>query len=166
MRLFDVGDDLLIEQLLQSGEKMKSIANKWDVTVAQLEGFCKRNAIEYPKKPKNHKLAQAMRRKSEAGEHKSPTILKILAMRADHEPEQIAVAVRRSVAFVLRMIDVHTQEDKQARHRATVSNITDMSKRHGVPLLAACEMLGLKYSAYCYAARKIGLHGHKKAANK
>lgn len=162
--MFDLGDDSLIEQLIESGESMQSIADKWEVTTDKLKTYCKRKGITIPNVWR-YSAEQARRKRVmvEAGLHQSATVRKIMRMHSSYSVRDIAEKVGCSVEYVRRMLDVHVKGEINNRHSQTVSAVQQLANSKDIPLSEACESLGIKYNSYCYSARRIGLHGHKKA---
>lgn len=163
MSAFDKGDEVLIQHLIDDGMPMQEIAERWEVSYRSLLGYCCAKGVKVPKRSPEKNGCHAKRIAVEKGLAKSPTVNRIIELQPTHSVRDIAEKVKRSVEFVRRMIDVHIQKEVNNRHAQRVNAVQQLSNSQDIPASVACARLGLSYNAYCYSARRIGLHGHKKA---
>jgi len=155
--IFDKGDDSLIEALLTDGLTPAAIAKKWDVTLSQLNSFCRRNAITLPAKQRLEAVRKSRisRQLAEDGKRPSPVVLQIIKMQPTVAPVDIAHRLGKTLNYVNRMIDVFVKGDKIQRHRERVDKIESVAKEFGVSTDKACGMAGYRRAAYQYSQRAI-----------
>lgn len=158
--MLEDSDAKIIEQLIIDKMPMAEIAEKYECTRMLLKEFCLHHGI---KMPKNTEPARLARSAVERGKVKSETVQKIIKMHKHKPIDFIAKELNRSKDFVIRMIDIHVAKDHKARHERRHKEIISCAKRNGISIEAACAMLDIRYGQYCYSARVLGLHGHKKA---
>lgn len=163
MSAFDQGDEVLIQQLIADGVAMTEIASKWDVSYRSLLGYCCAKGIQVPKRSPEKNGCHSKRIAVEKGLAKSATVQKIIELQPTHSVRDIAEKVKRSVEFVSRMIDVHIKKEVNNRHAQRVNAVRQLANAKDIPIGAACIEVGVLYNQYCYSARRIGLHGNKKA---
>lgn len=152
---FDDEDCELIEQLFQSGESLKSVADKWDVTVETLRKYCRYKRISIPRAP-HHIEAARVRRLVESGAKPSAVVMQIIQLhKSGLSIDEIHKDVKRSKAYVTRMIDVYFHKDYSVRHQKRIDEVARLSAKHDITLTAALAMIGIGYGAYAYSCKVV-----------
>lgn len=132
---FDSGDSALIKALLDSGESMQSIADKWGVTLLQLILHCEQQGINIPGQTFNNELAQ-----------------KVLQLRATGLAKvRIAKGLSVCIDYVRKIIDTNIKDDHLSRHIARIERVTNCAKQRNMTAKAACQFLGIELSNYGYS---------------
>lgn len=157
---FEHGDDDLIEALIKEKVPMADIADKFDVHVDVLRTFCKRKGISIPRKLDSPDAngCRDYRQLTEQGKHISPTVKRIIELSKRMSAAAIAVEVKRSKDYVVRMLELHVKKDSQARHKARVNEVKSLVDSLGIGAEEACAMIGITKGKYQYSCRQLGLH--------